>query len=201
MEIKTINTGDYEQTIDIYTGAFANDPLFLFAIPDLTERKRLTRIMYEFVVLELVPLMEMSIKGIYNNDKLIGVCTYTIPESKTTWTDKLDKAVLIMRNKAKNINIRLIGEYSMASSKFRPKQPHFYLNELAIPPEEQGKGYCGLLIKNIESECKAHKSAVGIGLDTPNRENVKLYSHLGYEVTNKFKFYELTGYVMYKRLK
>ena len=89
----------------------------------------------------------------------------------------------------------------MSSGKFRPKHPYFYLNELAILTNEQGKGYCRLLIGNIESECKAHKSATGIGLDTPNPENVKLYSHLGYKVTNKFKFYDLTGYTMYKCIK
>ena len=101
IKILTVNTCDFENAIDIFTKAFANAPLFLYAFPELVKRKRLTRIMYEFVVFELVSVMKMCFKGIYKNKKLIGVCTYTISESNTTWTDKLDKAVINMRKKAK----------------------------------------------------------------------------------------------------
>jgi len=200
MKIKSIKSVDFENAIDIFTEAFINDPLFIFAFPDLENRKRLTRIMYEFVVLELVPEMKLKLIGLFENEKPVSAGTYTTPESTTGWTDKLDKAVKEMWIKANDNSIRLIGEYSMESKNFNLKEPHFYFNELAVLPKEQGKGHGKAMFKYVESKCLKHPSAKGIALDTPNPENVKIYKHLGYKVVHKFKFHYLTGYTMYKEI-
>jgi GNAT superfamily N-acetyltransferase len=201
MKIKNIKSVDLKSAVKIFTDAFVNDTLFLYAFPDIKKRKRLTRIMYEFVVYIIVPEMKLRLKGLYINDRLVAVCTYTTPENKTGWTDKLDKAVKDMWKKANDNSIRLIGEYSMKSRKFNIKQPHFYFNELAVTPNEQGKGYGKEMFKYVESECLKHPTAKGVALDTPNPLNVKKYNHLGYKVIHKFKFYNLTGYTMYKKIK
>jgi|WetSurMetagenome_2_1015567.scaffolds.fasta_scaffold49770_2 GNAT superfamily N-acetyltransferase len=201
MKIKNIKSVDLKSAVKIFTAAFVNDTLFMFAFPDIKKRKRLTQIMYEFVVYIIVPEMKLKLKGLYINDRLVVVGTYTTPESKTGWTDNLDKAVKDMWKKANDNSIRLIGEYSMKSREFKIKQPHFYFNELAVMPIEQGKGYGKKMFNYIESECLKHPTAKGIALDTPNPNNVKIYKHLGYEVKHKFKFYNLTGYTMYKKIK
>ena len=200
MKIKSIKSVDFENAIDIFTEAFIDDPLFLFAFPDFEKRKRLTRIMYEFVVLDLVPEMKLKLIGLIENDKLVSVGTYTTPDSTTGWTDKLDKAVKDMWIKANDNSIRMIGEYSMKSRNFEIKEPHFYFNELAVLPEEQGKGYGKEMFKYVEAKCLKHPAAKGIALDTPNPKNVKIYRHLGYKVVHKFKFHDLTGYTMYKKI-
>ena len=48
--IKPIPEKYLNESVKIFTNAFINDPLFLFAFPEIDERKRLTQIMYEFVV-------------------------------------------------------------------------------------------------------------------------------------------------------
>lgn len=192
---------DLKFTVKIFTDAFVNDTLFQFVFPEYNQRKRLTKIMYEFVVHELVPRMKLKLKGLCVNEKLVSVCTYTTPESKTQWTEKLDLAVKDMWEKAKDDSIRLIGEYSIKSRKFKIEEPYFYFNELAVTPKEQGKGYGKAMFEYIESQCRKHPTAKGIYLDTPNPENVKIYKHLGYKVIHKFKFYELIGYCMYKKIK
>jgi GNAT superfamily N-acetyltransferase len=201
MKIKNLNSSEYNSAIKALTDAFVNDTLFLFAFPDISQRKKLTKIMYGFVVKELVPGMKLKLKGLYVKEKLVSVCTYTTPESKTAWTGRLDKAVNKMWIKANDNSIRLIGEYSMKSRKFKIKEPHFYFNELAVSPKMQGKGYGKKMFEYIESKCLEHPTAKGIALDTPNPNNVKIYKHLGYKVLHKFKFYSLTGYTMYKKIK
>jgi hypothetical protein len=201
MIIKNIKPEDLKFAVIIFTDAFVNDTLFLFAFPDTQQRERLTKIIYEFVVYKLVPEFKLNLKGLYINSKLVAVCTYTTPKSKTVWTDKLDKAVKDMWKKANDNTIKLIGEYSMKSRKFKISEPHFYFNELAVSPKEQGKGYGKEMFKYIESKCLKHPTAIGIGLDTPNPTNVKIYKHIGYKVKHKFRFYDLTGYCIYKKIK
>jgi GNAT superfamily N-acetyltransferase len=200
--IKGINAlSGQKAAVKIFSDAFSEDTLFRFAFPDAEQRYRLTGIMYEFVVYELVPMMRLKLKGLYVKEKLVAVGVYTTPESKTEWTKNLDKAINKMREKAKDESISMIGGYSMKSRKFKIEEPHFYFNELAVSPGEQGKGYGKAMFEYVESQCLKHPAAKGIGLDTPNPDNVKIYKHLGYKVTHKFKFFDLTGYTMYKKIK
>lgn len=199
---KKLKTGEeLIKAVKIFSDAFVNDTLFTFSFPDNKQRERLTGIIYEFVVFELVPSMNLELKGLYENKNLVAVCIYTTPESNTAWTEKLGKAVNKMWSKAKDDSVKLIGEYSMNSRNFKIGEPHFYFNELAVSPKEQGKGFGKKMFQHIESECRKHPTAKGIYLDTPNPVNVKIYKHLGYKTVNEFKFYELTGHVMYKSTK
>jgi GNAT superfamily N-acetyltransferase len=201
MKIRNIKPGELKPAVKIFADAFVNDTLFIFAFPDKKKRNRLTKIMYEFVVYKLVPLMKLKLKGLFVKGKLVSVCTYTTPESKTDWTEELAASVNKMRRRANDDSIRLIGEYSMKSRKFKTDTPHFYFNELAVAPKEQGNGYGKKMFKFVESECLKHPSAKGVWLDTPNPDNVKIYKHLGYKVKHRFKFYTLTECVMHKEIK
>jgi GNAT superfamily N-acetyltransferase len=192
---------ELKNAVGIFTDAFVNDSLFIFAFPDPVQRRRLNKIMHEFVVLELVPAMKLKLKGLYVNDKLLAVGTYTTPESKTDWTGRLDKAVKDMRKKANDDSIGLIGEYSMKSRDLKIKEPHFYFNEFAVTPKEQAKGYGKAMFRYVESQCLKHPKAKAVYLDTPNQLNVKIYKRFGYKVIHKFKFHGLTGYTMYKKIK
>ena len=201
MKIKTLSNAEFKCAVKIFTDAFANDTLFLFAFPQEKQRYRLTKIMYEFVVYEIVPLMNLKLKGLYDGGKLVSVCTFTTPESKTAWTEELAAAVDRMWKRAKNDSIKLIGDYSMKSRKFRINIPHIYFNELAVAPKQQGKGYGRKMFEYVGAQCRKHPAAGEVWLDTPNPKNVRIYKHLGYSVKHRFKFHNLTGYVMSKKIK
>ena len=198
--IKTLNSGYYETAVKIFTKAFVSDPLHLFAFPEEKERERITKLVYELVILYIVPEMDLKMHGAFADDKLTGALIYTTPESNHNWSDKLDYAVNEMRRKANNERIKFIGEYAMTSGKFRPEVPHFYLNELAVIPEMQGRGIGTKLMLSVEPECLKHPTTKGTALDTTNIRNVNLYKRLGYEVVQEFEFYELTGYSMFKSI-
>lgn len=200
IKIKNLNSSYHKKAVEIFSKAFVNDPLHLFAFPDDKERKRITKLIYELVLLTIVPEIKLKMKGAFVNDKLVGALIYTPPERKWIWSDKLDKAVKVMRKKAKDERIRLIGEYAMTSGKYKQKKPHFYLNELAVLPEMQGNGIGTKLMLSVEPECKKHPTANGTALDTTNIRNVNLYKRIGYKLRRKFEFYDLTGYCMFKKL-
>jgi len=197
--IKSIkNKEDFNTAVKIFSDAFSEDTLFRFAFPDKNQRLRLTKIIYEFVVKKLVPIMKLKLKGLYVNGKLVSVCTYSTPESKKGWTDELSVAVDKMQKKANDKFIGLIGEYSVKSRQFKIKEPHFYFNELAVTPGEQGKGCGKIIFEYVESQCRKHPAAKSVWLDTPNPVNIKIYKHLGYKIMHRFKFYDLTGCLMCK---
>ena len=201
IKIKNISSVNYKKTVNVFARAFVNDPLNIFAFPDEKERARITEIIYKFVIMSMVPEMDLKIKGAFENEKIVGALIYTLPESKIGWINKLDSAVIEMRRKANNEKMKLIGEYAIKSAKYKPKFPHIYLNELAVLPEFQNHGIGTDLMKSAETESEKHTTAVGLGLDTTNINNVRLYKKLGYEIVKEFKFYELKGFSMFKKLK
>ena len=191
----------FESAVEIFTKAFVSDPLHIFAFPEEKEKERITKLVYELVVLSIVPEMNLKIRGAFVDDKLAGALIYTTPNSNNKWSDKLDNAVKDMRRKAENERIRFIGEYAMTSGKYKPKVPHFYLNELAVLPEMQGNGIGTKLMLSVESECIALPEILGMGLDTTNIRNANLYKRLGYEIVHEFEFYELRCYSMFKSIR
>lgn len=200
IKIKNLNKFYYKNAVSIFTDAFVSDPLHLFSFPDEKDRIRITKLVYELVILSIVPEIKLKMKGAFVNNKLAGAIIYTPPVCKWRWNDILDLAVKEMRRKAKNENIRFIGEYAMTSGKFKPKKPHIYLNELAVSPQMQGKGIGTKLMLLVEQELKKYPEAIGLALDTTNIRNVNLYKKIGYKVVRKFDFYGLMGYCMFKKV-
>ncbi len=190
----------FPETVDIFTNAFFEDPLHIYAFPDITERKRITKLIYELVVYHIVPGMNLSLIGISENNLLSGVMTFTTPQSKT-WTEELDIAVSEMYDKARNESIKLIGEFSGMTVRHRPKEPHYYLNDLAVAKEFRRKGYAKELMEFAENECRLNPFTELTALDTTNPENVRLYMKYGYYINTEYDFNGLKCYSMYKKIK
>ena len=61
-----------------------------------------------------------------------------------------------------------------------PKDPHWYLDHLAVAPEHQGKGLGSALIRfGLD---RARKDGTCAFLETSRERNVGLYEHLGFRV-------------------
>jgi ribosomal protein S18 acetylase RimI-like enzyme len=189
---------DFEQAVNIFSEAFKNDPMHLLIFPDDSSRLEMVKAIYRFVVYNIAPELNYNIKGLEINNELIAVIIFTTPESKKEWTPVLisegEKAGRITGERY----VTMIREYALKAMRNRPKSPHFYINELAVSPEYQGKGYGKALMKYIENLSNNHSLSTGIALDTSNPENVKMYEHLGYNITYKFRFHGIKGYSMFK---
>jgi len=197
--ISYISGKNLSKAVDILTNSFIYDPLHIFAFPDTEERKRITKLIYELVIYHIVPGMNLSLIGITENNIPAGVLTYTTPQSKT-WTEELDIAVSEMYNKTKNESVKLIGEFSSMTVKHRPKEPHYYLNDLAVAKEFRRKGYAKALMEFAENECRLNPFTELTALDTTNPDNVRLYMKYGYYVNTDYNFYGIKCYSMYKKV-
>ena len=63
------------------------------------------------------------------------------------------------------------------------KEPHWYLANIGVAPEYQGKGYASKLIKPMLE--RIDKTDYSVFLETNFEGNVGLYEHLGFEVIDE----------------
>lgn len=197
IQIADIGSDRTDEAIEVFTEAFAGDPLFMFAFPEEGTRKKQTRIMYEFVVLDMVSLLNLRLLGAFSDSNaLTGCMIYSTPERKE-WGKHMDSAILKMREKSNNSRIGLIGEFAMMEG-YDPGKPLFYGNELAIRSEYRRQGIGKALTNYLICECKRHPAAEGILIDSANTNNVKLYEKWGWELKQARDFYSIKKYFMWR---
>jgi hypothetical protein len=197
--IKSLNPESFREAAEIYTEAFYLDPLFVFAFPGQEQRMRLTRVMYEFVVFDMVPILNLTIKGAFVNDKLAGCVIYTTPES-SEWDEKMNEALDKMRVRANDEKINFIGEYARLE-KFSPGVEHFYGNELAVGSGFRKRGIGKMLNDTMVEECKNHFSAKGIVIDTANENNVSTYLKWGWQLKKTGVFHNIKYFAFWLPVK
>jgi ribosomal protein S18 acetylase RimI-like enzyme len=196
-EIKDII--NFENAIKIFADAFKDDPMNLLIFKKESNRLEMVEAIYRFVLSCIVPEQGLILKGLEYNGKLVGAVIITEPGNKREWTPFLIEEGKRLGLKTGDGYVKLIREYVQKTFKYRPKMPHFYINELAVSPEFQGKGYGKALMEYAENISGKHLSYRVIALDTSNPENVKFYERLGYEVTKKFRFHGIKGFSMVKK--
>ncbi len=197
--VKKITEVDFKAAIEVYTEAFTDDPLHVYLFPELEERIRITKLFYEMVVNEFVYGLNLQFKGVYVNNILAAVLIYARPDS-TEWNEEMMNVVIDMRRKAKNDKVNFVSEYTMKANNFKPREKHFYLNELAVGKKHRGKGFARMLIAEAEKDAKNFPEVKIMGLDTSNKANVDIYKKIGFDVFKEFPFRSLKGYVMRKSI-
>jgi ribosomal protein S18 acetylase RimI-like enzyme len=85
-----------------------------------------------------------------------------------------------------------LGEYQNQTL----PEPHWYLMEIGVKPEEQGKGIGGSLLRKLIEIAGNDKKP--IYLETETEKNVQLYQKYGFEVVNEtiLKKHNLRYYLM-----
>ncbi|MDD5362797.1 MAG: GNAT family N-acetyltransferase [Ignavibacteria bacterium] len=200
IEIRNIEKSEIETAIEIFSEGFIEEPLHIIAFPELEQRKRLTRLVYELIVFHIVPEMNMKLIGAFADQVLAGVLDYTPPNTNAVWTKSLGNAVEDMRKKANDESINLISEYAMKCGSVKPEESHFYLNDIAVLKSFRGNGIGRKLFQHVEDECVRHPAAKCTALDATNPKNLLLYESWGYKVFKEIKFYDLICYKMKKNI-
>lgn len=63
--------------------------------------------------------------------------------------------------------------------------PHVYVNIMAVDPDAQGMGFCGLLMRFVNT--LADKLKMRLYLETSGPKNESIYKRFGYETIDKFE--------------
>ncbi len=198
--IRSLEAEDFKNAVDIFTEGFIEDPLHLLLFPEYKERARVTRCIYEMMVYDIVPGLNIQLKGLHYKNQIAGCLIYTRPDAKV-WTEKMNEAVKRMRIKANNPDVKHIGKYAMKTALYKPEEKHIYLNELTVKKQYRQKGLARMLLESAEEDAVMFPDIKKIVLDTTNILNVEIYKKIGYNVFHEFNFLGLTGYSMVKEIK
>jgi len=171
-----------EKAIQVAGSAFQDDPVTMFTYPDERERKQ--KLQYGFYM-----LYKYGIKhGLtYATSKNLEGITIWLPPKKTypsTWTMMRYGGFYTIRKVGLKIKAmkRTMAIFNYEDEKHKELVPydHWYFQNIAVKPEEQGKGYGRLLIntmiKNIESD------GLPIYVETNTDKNVLIYQKYGFEI-------------------
>ncbi|MFN8443978.1 MAG: GNAT family N-acetyltransferase [Caldilineaceae bacterium] len=183
MQLLRIEQSD--EAAKVLANAFADDPLWLYLLPDVAERHK--ALFCSFRATMPYYAYNDQVYGIDN--PLEGVAIWQPPNARTRgWWTFINQYMLkllfspFMRAFPRVIPIfaqfdRMHKQYASA--------PHYYLSTIGVIPAAQGKGLASQLIKPILAKADAERYSVYTETMTPS--NVPLYEHYGFACQEKFE--------------
>ncbi len=204
-ELHLIQKKDIEKAVAVLTRAFHEDPLIRLIYPDSEERKRYTPILWKFLTKDGLKYGE-----VYSPTKKIEGVAKWLPPGKehmgiwrTIKSGGLKMGVALTRqNDKRKLSPRRIEEITNKITQIHKelmKEPHWYLANIGVDTEFQGKGYGSKLIKPMLE--RIEKTGYPVFLETNFEGNVGLYEHLGFDLIDETKIpeTEIVNWAMIKK--
>ncbi|MHA1551437.1 MAG: GNAT family N-acetyltransferase [Candidatus Heimdallarchaeaceae archaeon] len=204
-ELHLIQKKDIEKAVAVLTRAFHEDPLIRLIYPDSEERKRYTPILWKFLTKDGLKYGE-----VYSPTKEIeGVAKWLPPgrEHMGIWrtirSGGLKMGVALTRqNDERKLSPRRIEEITNKITQIHKglmKEPHWYLANIGVDTEFQGKGYGSKLIKPMLE--RIEKTGCPVFIETNFEGNIGLYEHLGFDLIDETKIpeTEIVNWAMIKK--
>ncbi len=162
--------------------AFKDDPIMVFTYPDSNEREQKSQ--YGFYM-----IYNYGIKyGLtYATSKNLEGITIWLPPNKvypSTWAMMRHGVFYTMRKVGLKMKAmkRTMTVFKYEDEKHKELTPfdHWYFQNIAVKPEEQGKGYGGLLIKTMLKTIESDELPVYV--ETNTEKSVSIYQKHGFEI-------------------
>ena len=160
--------------------AFQDYPTSILMFPDEIERKEKNK--YGFEMILKYGLRHGEVYATSPN--LEGIAVWLPPKKVhlSIWSSIRCGGFRVMRKtgiKAMKRGKPLYDYLGPAHKRLVPFD-HWYLQSIAVEPEEQGKGYGGLLLKGMIT--KIDREGLPIYLETNTEKNVSFYQNYGFKV-------------------
>ena len=162
--------------------AFQDDPIMVFAYPDKEERKE--KAQYGFYM-----LYKYGIKNGFayaTSENLEGIIMWLPPKNIyiSMWNMIKNGIFYTIRKvglKMKSMKrAMIIFNYSEERHKQLVPYDHWYLQNIAVKPEEQGKGYGGFLLRRMIEDVKS--DGLPIYLETNTEKAMSIYLKYGFKI-------------------
>ncbi|MFX1280523.1 MAG: GNAT family N-acetyltransferase [Promethearchaeota archaeon] len=177
-----LTSDDVKKTCAMAGNAFQDDPIMVYTYPDEEERKK--KAQYGFYM-----IYNYGIKyGLtYATSKNLEGTIIWLPPDKvypSTWSMMRHGGIYTMRKvglkmEAMKKTMRIF-KYEEERHRHHAPFDHWYFQNIAVEPKEQGKGYGGLLIstmlKTIESD------GLPVYVETNTEKAMSIYQKYGFEI-------------------
>jgi hypothetical protein len=171
-----------EKACKVAGSAFQEDPISLFIYSEKIDRKE--KMQFGFYMLYKYAIKHGLAYAPTNN--IEGIIIWLPPRKVhlSTWTMMRYGVFHTMRKvglklKAMKKTMAVFG-YEEERHKELAPYDHWYFQNIAVKPEEQGKGYGGLLISTMIK--RTEDDGLPIYLETNTKKNVSIYQKFGFEI-------------------
>jgi GNAT superfamily N-acetyltransferase len=176
--MRQLAMADAEPAAEVLARAFYNDPLWLYLLPEPTQRAAMVRHTFRAVL----PVFVGSGRTYGVGAPLAGVAAWELPGRNVTQLSGLLNPALFTLLFAPLLRVfrralPIFARFEEMHRQYAP-QPHYYLNTIGVVPETQGKGLASQLIKPFLAQADARAASAYTETMTP--ENVPLYEHYGF---------------------
>lgn len=171
-----------EAAARVLAQAFARDPMakYVFAVSK-TSFEDSGRALFTFSC-EVRLLLDWPLLGVIEEDGfLVGVAGLSLP-GDPIWPPALHQVYADFKTTVGADSASRMERYAELADTNRPSEPHFQLGMIGVAPAAQGKGYGGLMLREVHHLAENDPESTGVWLDTETPENVSFYQHHGYKV-------------------
>ena len=164
----------------ILSDAFFEDPISVYLIPDVSERKAKLKYVYEYVI-----RFDILYGEVYaSSPNLEGIAGWLHSENayktvkrqiKSGGQKVISKLGIEFYKKSKNIQ-----EFTDLIHKKNSPFKHWILDQIGVDPHVQGKGHAGVLLKAMFT--RSDQEGIPIYLETHKEKNVAIYQHYGFKI-------------------
>ncbi|AFY56007.1 acetyltransferase [Rivularia sp. PCC 7116] len=197
IKITNLTTKDTDDIMTIFSEAFENYPLMEFIFGDSYQQsmKHLTKLMCD----------EASegdmLLGAFVEGKLQGFAFITPPQNEEN-NDDIESTP----TSSEEAFATAIGEEALMRMEAyldlkkanKPSSPHFYINTLAVNPQNQGKGIASAMLSHIHQMSEQDSDSNGVALDTQTQKNVGYYERFGYAVSSTADLESVKNWFMFR---
>ena len=179
-ELYRLTEDQVKPAAKILSEAFYDDPISVYLIPDVSERKAKLKYVYEYVI---------------HYDILYGEVYATSPnlEGIAAWLHS-ENSYITLKRQIKSGGQKVISKLGMEFYKrskhiqeftdliHKKHTPfnHWCLDQFGVDPNFQGKGYAGVLLKAMFT--RLDQEGIPIYLETHKEKNVAIYQHYGFKI-------------------
>jgi len=169
------------EAVGLLVRAFRDDPLMRYLYGD-TEEGYAARLRAVFrYQCDLHQLQKWPLIGIEPRSRLAGLVGVRPPRPPRR-PDELAARFEALEERIGVDATERLAAYAAISNTHLPDEPLLYVGMIAVRPESQGRGYARALLDHVHGLAERDPSAVGVGLDTENPDNLPFYEHLGYRI-------------------
>jgi ribosomal protein S18 acetylase RimI-like enzyme len=182
--IRSLGLADLDRAVFIQSKAFHNDPLWKYLIMD-PEKRGMLLPKFNQVFLN-IGIRNGQTYGV--SDPIEGVAVWGAPyQNEIAFSGfatmgffrLFGSPLFVAFAKA----LRIFSQAEAMHKKYA-RDPHYYLNTIAVLPESQGRGLASRLIRPFLEE--ADERSMGAYTETMRASNVELYEHYGFQCMEEY---------------
>ena len=176
----------HEQAAVSLGRAFINDPAFKAILPDINEPVARAKHLTDFfrAALAVERSTGQPAFGVVENGRVVAAAVTEgvgHPGTLGLIATGIGQLPRMVRGVGWGGLVRTLKLFGVLAPN-HPKEPHLYLQFLAVDPAFQGKGYGKALLDRLALEARARPEITGVYLETGTEANVAFYSSKGYEI-------------------